>query len=101
LYTDWTEATHGNGADPNHNEVFNDAKVKCQQKYYRDKQWYRVGVRFKGNSSLQISWQTSATTELSGYSFQRRGNEFYTAVDALNTQAAARAQAVNTYLNGQ
>ena len=24
--------------------------------YYNDKQWYRVGMRFKGNSSLQSSW---------------------------------------------
>ncbi len=26
--------------------------------FYMDKQWYRVGVRFKGNSSLQSSWQS-------------------------------------------
>ena len=25
--------------------------------FYEDKEWYRVGVRFKGNSSLQRSWQ--------------------------------------------
>ncbi|WP_144213747.1 CotH kinase family protein [Shewanella donghaensis] len=25
--------------------------------YYNGKQWYRVGIRFKGNSSLQTSWQ--------------------------------------------
>jgi spore coat protein CotH len=25
--------------------------------YYEDTQWYRVGIRFKGNSSLQSSWQ--------------------------------------------
>jgi spore coat protein H len=25
--------------------------------YYNDLQWYRVGIRFKGNSSLQSSWQ--------------------------------------------
>ncbi|PMG31134.1 spore coat protein [Shewanella sp. 10N.286.52.C2] len=25
--------------------------------YYEGKQWYRVGIRFKGNSSLQSSWQ--------------------------------------------
>ncbi|SEA52509.1 CotH protein [Desulfuromusa kysingii] len=25
--------------------------------YYNDIQWYRVGIRFKGNSSLQTSWQ--------------------------------------------
>ena len=26
--------------------------------YYNDKQWYRVGVRFKGNSSLQSAYQS-------------------------------------------
>ena len=26
--------------------------------YYNDKQWYRVGIRFKGNSSLQSAWQS-------------------------------------------
>lgn len=26
--------------------------------YYKDKQWYRVGVRFKGNSSLRSSYQS-------------------------------------------
>ncbi|MCP4958155.1 MAG: spore coat protein [Actinomycetia bacterium] len=25
--------------------------------FYNDTQWYRVGIRFKGNSSLQSSWQ--------------------------------------------
>jgi hypothetical protein len=25
--------------------------------FYQDKEWYRVGVRFKGNSSLQSSWR--------------------------------------------
>lgn len=25
--------------------------------FYGDKEWYRVGIRFKGNSSLQSSWQ--------------------------------------------
>ena len=25
--------------------------------FYEDKEWYRVGVRFKGNSTLQNSWQ--------------------------------------------
>ena len=25
--------------------------------FYEDKEWYRVGVRFKGNSSLQSSWR--------------------------------------------
>ena len=26
--------------------------------FYEDNEWYRVGVRFKGNSSLQSSWQS-------------------------------------------
>ena len=26
--------------------------------YYNGKQWYKVGLRFKGNSSLQTSWQS-------------------------------------------
>lgn len=26
--------------------------------FYNGKQWYRVGIRFKGNSSLQTSWQS-------------------------------------------
>lgn len=25
--------------------------------FYKNKQWYRVGIRFKGNSSLQSAWQ--------------------------------------------
>lgn len=32
--------------------------------YYEGKQWYRVGLRFKGNSSLQTSWE-SGTLKLS------------------------------------
>ena len=34
------------------NPIFVPAEV-----FYNDKEWYRVGVRFKGNSSLQSSWQ--------------------------------------------
>ncbi|PWH83183.1 spore coat protein [Algibacter marinivivus] len=34
------------------NPIFVPAEV-----FYNDKQWYRVGVRFKGNSSLQSSWR--------------------------------------------
>ncbi len=26
--------------------------------FYKDKQWYRVGIRFKGHSSLQSSWKS-------------------------------------------
>jgi len=25
--------------------------------FYKNKQWYRTGIRFKGNSSLRSSWQ--------------------------------------------
>ena len=32
--------------------------------YYNDRQWYRVGIRFTGNSSLQSSW-TSGNLKLS------------------------------------
>ncbi len=38
----------GNDEDP----VFVPADI-----FYNGKQWYRVGIRFKGNSSLQSSWQ--------------------------------------------
>ncbi|MHB0754602.1 CotH kinase family protein [Polaribacter sp. M15] len=35
----------------NENPVFVPAEV-----FYKGKEWYRVGVRFKGNSSLQTTW---------------------------------------------
>ncbi|MDG1753321.1 MAG: CotH kinase family protein, partial [Thalassotalea sp.] len=38
--------------DTDENPIFVPADV-----IYNDKQWYRVGLRFKGNSSLQSSWQ--------------------------------------------
>lgn len=38
----------GNDEDP----IFVPADI-----FYNGKQWYRVGIRFKGNSSLQSSWQ--------------------------------------------
>ncbi|MDX2480352.1 MAG: CotH kinase family protein [Desulfuromusa sp.] len=104
--TDWTDATHSKGADPDFEEVFNegvateDVEVKRfdfvvtearwqsmlddmtatygtfgrssaaglidtdddpifvpADVFYNGKQWYRVGIRFKGNSSLQTSWE--------------------------------------------
>jgi spore coat protein CotH len=98
--TDWTEATHSNDVDPNHDEVFEDTLVRRfdfvvtadrwqsilddmtatygefgrpsgpglidtdedpifvpADVYYNGTQWYRVGIRFKGNSSLQGAWQ--------------------------------------------
>ena len=42
-----------------------------------------------------------ATTELAGYSFLNTPNDFYNAVDVLKAHAAARAEAVSSYLNGQ
>ena len=94
----WSADTHSKSADPNFDEVFNDAEVKRLDivitanrwqvmlkdmtnlygtfgtrgasgfsdenpifvpgdVFYNGKQWYRVGVRFKGNSSLQNTWQ--------------------------------------------
>ena len=41
----------GSGDFSDENPIFVPADV-----YYNDTQWYRVGVRFKGNSSLMSSW---------------------------------------------
>ena len=38
--------------DPDEDPIFVPADV-----YYNGKQWYRVGIRFKGNSTLQGSWE--------------------------------------------
>ncbi|WP_460513771.1 CotH kinase family protein [Cyclobacterium sediminis] len=43
----------GAGNFPDEDPVFVPAEV-----YYEGKEWYRVGLRFKGNSSLQSSWQS-------------------------------------------
>jgi len=40
-------------SDGTEDPVFVPAEV-----YYNDIQWYKVGIRFKGNSSLQSSWQS-------------------------------------------
>ncbi len=102
---DWTDATHGKGADPDFSEVFDDNQVKRfdievsaerwqimlddmtslygefgassgpgpggpgnftsedpifvpADIYYNGKQWYRAGIRFKGNSSLSTTWSS-------------------------------------------
>ncbi|MEW4924770.1 CotH kinase family protein [Algibacter sp. 2305UL17-15] len=52
-----TYGTFGSGGrggliETDENPIFVPAEV-----FYNDKQWYRVGVRFKGNSSLQSSWR--------------------------------------------
>ena len=94
---DWTSATHGYGASPNYNVVFNQNAVQRldfvieadywtamqddlasiyggtsggpgggfsdetpiyvpAQMYFNGKQWYDVGLRYKGNSSLQSAY---------------------------------------------
>lgn len=53
-----TYGTFGSGGsgggliDTDEDPIFVPAEV-----FYNDIEWYRVGVRFKGNSSLQTSWQ--------------------------------------------
>ncbi|AZG33561.1 MULTISPECIES: CotH kinase family protein [Shewanella] len=45
--------TSSNGlTDTDENPIFVPAEV-----FYNGTEWYRVGIRFKGNSSLQTSWQ--------------------------------------------
>lgn len=43
----------GNSGFADENPIFVPVDV-----FYNNKQWYKVGVRFKGNSSLQSSWQS-------------------------------------------
>ncbi|MGY0391158.1 CotH kinase family protein [Bizionia sp. KMM 8389] len=43
----------GNTTDVDEDPIFVPAEV-----FYEGIEWYRVGVRFKGNSSLQTSWQS-------------------------------------------
>ena len=42
----------GGGLQEEDNPIFVPGEV-----YYNGKQWYKVGLRFKGNSSLQSSWK--------------------------------------------
>ena len=52
-YGEFGQRSNNNGLiDSDENPIFVPADV-----YYQDTQWYRVGIRFKGNSSLQSSWQ--------------------------------------------
>lgn len=52
-YGEFGQRPAGNGLlDTEENPIFVPADV-----YYDGTQWYRVGIRFKGNSSLQSSWQ--------------------------------------------
>jgi len=43
----------GGTTDVDENPIFVPAEV-----FYEGLEWYRVGIRFKGNSSLQTSWQS-------------------------------------------
>ncbi|MRI00203.1 spore coat protein [Kriegella sp. EG-1] len=55
LYGTFGAGSRGGGSNSFSEEdpIFVPAEV-----FYNDKEWYRVGVRFKGNSSLQSSWQS-------------------------------------------
>jgi spore coat protein H len=53
-YGEFGQRTSGKGLiDTDEDPIFVPAEV-----FYNGKQWYRVGIRFKGNSSLQGSWQS-------------------------------------------
>ena len=47
----------GPGSGPGGVEVDEDPIFVPAEVFYNGKEWYRVGVRFKGNSSLSSSWQ--------------------------------------------
>lgn len=47
----------GGGGPPGDTFADEDPIFVPAEVFYEDKEWYRVGVRFKGNSSLQSSWQ--------------------------------------------
>ena len=53
LYGNFGQAMPGGLLDTDEDPIFVPADV-----YYDGTQWYRVGIRFKGNSSLQTSWQS-------------------------------------------
>ena len=46
-----TSSRPGGITDSDEDPIFVPAEV-----FYKDTEWYRVGIRFKGNSSLQSSW---------------------------------------------
>ena len=53
MYGTFGTRTGGNGLLDTDDPIMVPADV-----YYNGKQWYKVGVRFKGNSSLQTTWQS-------------------------------------------
>ncbi|WP_047245319.1 CotH kinase family protein [Maribacter thermophilus] len=52
LYGPFGSRGRGTATSTDEDPIFVPAEV-----FYNDKEWYRVGVRFKGNSSLQSTWQ--------------------------------------------
>ncbi|WP_350431617.1 CotH kinase family protein [Shewanella sp. H8] len=52
LYGEFGKTTSNSLNDTDEDPIFVPAEV-----FYNDTEWYRVGIRFKGNSSLQTSWQ--------------------------------------------
>ncbi|MBQ4915108.1 CotH kinase family protein [Maribacter sp. MMG018] len=52
LYGTFGSGGRGTATSTDEDPIFVPAEI-----FYNDKEWYRVGVRFKGNSSLQSSWQ--------------------------------------------
>lgn len=54
IYGEFGRRSQGSGLiDSDEDPIFVPAEV-----YYNGTQWYRVGIRFKGNSSLQGAWQS-------------------------------------------
>lgn len=49
--------TFGAGGGPGGDFAEEDPIFVPAEVFYENKEWYRVGVRFKGNSSLRSSWQ--------------------------------------------
>lgn len=52
LYGEFGRSSSNSLSDTDEDPIFVPAEV-----FYNGTQWYRVGIRFKGNSSLQTSWQ--------------------------------------------
>ena len=51
-YGEFGQSSGGGLNDTDEDPIFVPAEI-----FYNGTQWYRVGIRFKGNSSLQSSWQ--------------------------------------------
>ncbi len=59
LYGEMGASSGGPGGGPGGGlvEVDEDPVFVPAQLFYKNKQWYNIGLRFKGNSSLQSAWQ--------------------------------------------